>query len=393
LPAEIEQRIDSHYERFLLNGDHLLHGRTPLSGAIHLTSNDYLCLSGEKSIVDAQIKALGTADYKDLLMSSSFLYGTNPVSVLEANLAAYLHAEDGIVCQSGWSANVSLLQTIASPHIPVYLDFRAHASMWEGARAAGANAIPFVHNDMEHLERLIQKNGPGVIAVDSVYSTDGTLCPVVDLVQLGERNGCTLLVDESHSIGTHGPHGAGIVVQLNLQDRVQFRTASLAKAFAGRAGFITCSSRFKNYFACEARPAIFSSCLLNHELAGFSAAVEFLYECDDRRKRLFANARYLRSRLSDIGYNVDEGTEQIIALEAGPEKQTRVLRDALQKNGVFGSVFCAPATPRNRSLIRLTVNSGLTDEQLDKVAQVCESIVDEVGLKDWPSTRRKTAKR
>ncbi|HEX2530206.1 MAG TPA: alpha-hydroxyketone-type quorum-sensing autoinducer synthase, partial [Burkholderiaceae bacterium] len=323
-----------------------------------------------------------------LLMSSVFLHGDNPQSRFEKKLAAHMGSEDGIISQSGWNANVGLIQTLANPQVPVYLDMLAHASLWEGAHAADARAIPFLHNDPAHLERQIQKSGPGIIAVDSVYSTNGSVCPIPEMLKVAEKTGSILVVDESHSLGTHGPRGAGLVAELGLQDRIPFRTASLAKAFGGRAGFITCSSRFKEYFMAESRPAIFSSCLLNHELAWFNAALDFIKTADDRRSRLHAISRRVRHGLASLGYNVSDGTEQIIALEAGPEPQTMILRNALQENGIFGAVFCAPATPKNRSIVRLTINCGLMEIEIERILDVCAKIRDQVNMRDWPSTRR-----
>jgi CAI-1 autoinducer synthase len=394
LPAFITTRVDAHHVDRIektWGGDHLLHGRVPGPDAVHLSSNDYLCLAGQAELVNAQIGALQQENH-DLLMSAIFLHGDNAQGRLEAKFARFIGCEDVILSQSGWSANVGLIQSLAGPENPVYLDMVAHASLWEGARAAEARPIPFLHNDAGHLERQIAKHGPGIIAVDSVYSTTGSVCPVRDILEVAERTGSVLVVDESHSLGTHGPRGAGLVAALGLQDRVHFVTASLAKAFAGRAGLITCSSRFKGYFAMEARPAVFSSCLLRHDLAWFDAALDFIGQVDDRRARLRQVTRTVRDGLGALGYNVSEGTEQIIALEAGPEQQTLNLRNALQENGIFGAVFCAPATAKNRSLMRLTLNSGLTDIEIARLLEVCGKIRDRVRLQEWPSTRRMARK-
>jgi CAI-1 autoinducer synthase len=388
LPTFVETRISGYHARLgNLCGNHLLHGRHPGADAIHLSSNDYLCLLGQPELVNAQTASL-QLECGDLLMSAAFVHGDHPQIRLEKRLALHMGSEDGLLCQSGWNANVGLIQSLANSSIPVYLDMLAHASLWEGARSAEARSVPFLHNDASHLEKQIQKYGAGIVAVDSVYSTNGSVCPVLDMLEIAERTGSILVVDESHSLGTHGPQGAGMVAQLGLQERVHFITASLAKAFAGRAGFITCPSRFKNYFLTEARPAIFSSCLLHHELAWFDAALDFIRHANDRRQRLHANSRTLRQALSALGYNVSDGTEQIIALEVGTEPQTLVLRNALEENGIFGSVFCAPATPKNRSLVRLSINSGLTAVEMGRIIKVCEYIRDQVHLRDWSSTRR-----
>lgn len=323
-----------------------------------------------------------------MLMSSVFLQEGSRQHQLEAKLANFMGAEDGVLAQSGWAANVGLIQSIAEPGVPVYLDMLAHASLWEGVQSARAEGVPFLHNDAGNLARQVEKHGRGVIVVDALYSTNGSVAPLHDIVGIAERSGSILIVDESHSLGTHGPRGAGIVVDMGLEDSVHFRTASLAKAFAGRAGFITCSSKFKGYFLSASRPAIFSSCLLEHELAWFDAALDLISESGARRAALHANAKKVREGLRELGYNVDDGTEQIIALEAGPEPKTLALRKALERRGVYGAVFCAPATAKNRSLVRLTLNSGLTGSQISRLLDACDDMRKEVDLESWSSTRR-----
>lgn len=391
MPQYVTRRMDEHYVtriEKLLGGEHM-HVWKPVGAApIMLAGNDYLCLAGEPALIDAQIRVL-QARQSQPLMSSVFLQADSPQHRLEAKLASFLNAEDGVLTQSGWAANVGLIQTIAEPGIPVYLDMMAHASLWEGVISAQAQSVPFLHNDVEHLRRQLKKHGRGVIVIDALYSTDGSVAPLLDMVELAEQSGCILVVDESHSLGTHGPDGAGIVVDAGLADRVHFRTASLAKAFAGRAGFIACSSQFKGYFLSESRPAIFSSCLLNHELAWFDAATDFIRVADARRAALRANTKRVREGLTGLGYNVDDGTEQIIALEAGPEPKTLRLRKALEAQGVYGAVFCAPATAKNRSLVRLTLNAGLSSKEIERLLVVCEDIRDEIDLENWTSTRRR----
>jgi len=391
MPAFVTRRMDEHYitrVEKLLGGEHMHVWKPAGADAVMLAGNDYLCIAGERDLIGAQARCL-QASQGELLMSSVFLQEGSAQHRLEAKLAAFMGAEDGVLAQSGWAANVGLLQSLAEPGVPVYLDMMAHASLWEGVQSAQALAVPFLHNDAEHLKRQVDKHGRGVIVIDALYSTNGSVAPLLEVVEIAERSGSILIVDESHSLGTHGPRGAGLVVEMGLQDRVHFRTASLAKAFAGRAGFLTCSSRFKGYFLSSSRPAIFSSCLLNHELAWFDAALEFVKAADERRAALHRNARRVRAGLAELGYNVDDGSEQIIALEAGPEPKTLVLRKALEARGIYGAVFCAPATPKNRSLVRLTLNAGLRSAEIDKLLEACADIRDEVDLEGWSSTRRR----
>lgn len=390
LPAFVGRRMDEHYVtrvQELLGGEHLHVWKPAEAGAIMLAGNDYLCISGESKLLNAQARCLA-GNQGGMLMSSVFLQEGSTQHRLEAKLAAYMGAEDGVLAQSGWAANVGLLQTIAEPGIPVYLDMMAHASLWEGVQSAQATAVPFLHNDASHLARQVDKHGPGIIVVDALYSTNGSIAPLHEMVRIAEASGSILIVDESHSLGTHGPHGAGLVVELGLQERVHFRTASLAKAFAGRAGFLTCSSHFKGYFLSASRPAIFSSCLLEHELAWFDAALDLIAQADARRAALKHTTRVVRAGLTELGYNVSDGSEQIIALEAGPEPKTLALRKALEKRGVYGAVFCAPATAKNRSLVRLTLNSGITAEATARLLDACADMRREVDLDSWSSTRR-----
>ncbi|MBV8645829.1 MAG: quorum-sensing autoinducer CAI-1 synthase [Paludibacterium sp.] len=392
-PAFLSRRVEGYYQERVHNtwdGGHIMRGRHPGGDAIHLSSNDYLSVARHPKILQAAADCL-LASGNGLLMSGIFLHGDNPLLDLELRLANFMGAEAGVLCQSGFAANTGLIQSIADETTPVYVDMMAHMSLWEGIRAASARAVSFHHNDMAHLARQIQKHGPGVILVDSVYSTNGSVCPLETLVEIGTQSGCVLVVDESHSLGTHGSHGEGMVAALGLCDQVHFRTASLAKAFAGRAGFISCSERFSEYFKFESNPAIFSSTLLPHEIAGLAATLEVIHDEHWRRRALEANAALLRQALDDLGYNLNGSQSQIIALESGSERQTIVLRDALEARGIFGSVFCAPATPKNRALIRLSVNAMLTPDALARIVDVCREIRGEVGLADWASTRRKKA--
>jgi CAI-1 autoinducer synthase len=391
VPEFVFLRVEKYYRERVQNtwaGGHIMRGRVPGAGALHLSSNDYLSLAQHPKIVAAMSDSI-ERDGNGMLMSGIFLQGACPQIDLEERLAEFMHAEAGVLCQSGYCANTGLLQAIANDQTPVYADMMAHMSLWEGIKSAGAKAITVVHNEVEHLERQILRYGPGIVVVDSVYSTTGSFSPLMEIVEICEAQGCVLVADESHSLGTHGPNGEGLVVELGLADRVHFRTASLAKAFAGRAGFITCSKRFNEYFKFESNPAIFSSTLLPHEVKGLDVTLSVIKQEGWRRERLHANAAYLRTRLDDLGYNLNDSQSQIVSLESGTEQQTIVLRDALESRGLFGSIFCAPATPKNRALMRFSVNVDLTDADLDRIVDVCHDIRDQVDLSNWSSTRRK----
>jgi CAI-1 autoinducer synthase len=386
----LAQRIQSEFtDRWNTSwsGRSLVHGRNPGANAVRLNGNDYLNISGHPDIVRVQTEAI-KHDANYVIQSGAFLLEQHPVRNLERNLASWLGKEDGLICQSGYAANLGLMQAIADEKTPIYLDSMAHMSMWEGARAARAPAFAFRHNDAAHLSRMMDRHGPGLVAVDSVYSTTGAMCPLLDIVNVVEQHGSMILVDESHSLGTHGPQGAGLCFELGLSHRVHFITASLAKAFAGRAGYFTLPPSMRNYMLTASYPSTFSSCLLPHEIAGLCATLEVIKKRDAERERLMKISRRLRANLSDMGYPVHQGTEQIIALESGMEPTTLVLRDLLEERGVFGAVFCAPATSRNRAMVRLTLSSALTDAEIEHVENVALEIAPLINPQQWPIARR-----
>jgi CAI-1 autoinducer synthase len=391
LPEFLAVRVERYYRERVRNtwgGRHILHGRQPDRNALHLGSCDYLSLARHPRILAAMADTLAR-DGNGMLMSGIFLHGESPQLEFETDLACFMQAEAGVLCQSGFCANTGLIQSIASDEVPVYADLLAHMSLWEGIRSAGAPGVMFHHNDPEHLERQILRHGPGVIVVDTVYSTNGSVCPLGDIADIAAARGCVLVADESHSLGTHGPNGEGLVVELGLADRVHFRTASLAKAFASRAGFIACAAPFSEYFKFESLPAIFSSTLLPHEVAGLAATLDVIRTEGWRREKLRENSTYFREGLEGLGYNLNGSRSQIISLESGTEQQTILLRDALEERGIFGSVFCAPATPKNRSMVRFSLHCNLTRDELNRVLRACAEIRLKTGFDQWPSTRRR----
>ncbi len=390
-PDFIGRRVDRYFgERRAAwpRGRHILRGRNPEAGAVLMMSNDYLCLADHPEIVAARHPSPQAEPSQ--LMAAVFLDGDSIQGRFQQEMATFLDSQDTVLCQSGWDANVGLVQAFTGPEVPVYIDIRAHASLWEGIHSGGAQPVAFRHNDVAHLEKLVRKRGPGLVIVDSVYSTHGDVAPLAELAVLTSAHGCALVVDESHSLGTHGPGGRGLVVEMGLTGQVHFRTASLAKAFAGRAGIVACSRRHAEYFKYHARSAVFSSGVLGYEIEGLRAMRRLIEQADARREALRRNTRLLRAGLADLGLGVGIDGEQIVALVAGAESATIELRDALEARGVFGSVFCAPATPVDGSLVRLTVNSELTTDQLQRVIDACAALRGEIDVDAWPANRRRT---
>ena len=390
ITAHLQNRIDTTFTKRWLEewgGTSLLHGRSPGIDAVHLDGNDYLGLSGHPHIVDAQLTALRKHN-ESVIQSGVFLHLTHPQHLFEQRMAGWVGKEDGFLCQSGYAANLGLLQSIADAQTPVYLDTLAHMSLWEGVHAARATGHAFRHNDPQNLDRMLSRHGPGVVVVDSIYSTTGAMCPLREMVEAAERHGSMIVVDESHSLGTHGPGGAGLCAQLGLTQRVHFITASLAKAFAGRAGFFTLPAAMRNYTLTNSFPNMFSSCLLPHEIAGMVATLDVVQQADAQRGRLQMITQRLRATFTALGYPIHQGSEQIIALEPGAEPDTMLLRDQFEAQAVFGAVFCAPATSRNRSMLRLTLSAALTDAEVAHIEHAATVVAPAVKPWNWPIARR-----
>ncbi|MFE0175374.1 alpha-hydroxyketone-type quorum-sensing autoinducer synthase [Streptomyces sp. NPDC059002] len=386
LPAALRERVVRFHEervRGTWGGQIITRGRTPGPDSVLLTSNDYLALAADPRIAKAMADCLADVG-TGILASGVLLHGDHPQLRLEHALAVHLGMSAGILCQSGWDANLGLLQSIADRTTPVYIDLLAHMSLWQGARDAGAPVYGFRHNDPAHLRRKIAEHGPGVVCVDSVYSSNGSLCPLGEICDAAEENGCVLVVDESHSLGTHGAHGEGLTAQLGLAHRVHFQVASLSKTFAGRAGFVACGDpQFVDYFRFASYPAIFSSTLLPHDVAGLAAALDAVRADDWRRTRLREVSAHVRGEIGALGYDLQGSASQIVSLQTGPDLGGIQVRDLLEERGVFGSMFFAPAVPHNRTLVRFSLHSALTDDDVTRLVAACHDIRDTYAT-IWP---------
>lgn len=384
LPS-LRRRIDSHFEQY--PDGHVVNGRAVVASDVLLSGNDYLAIGNDPRIVRQQLDSLAEQN-ENVFMSGVYTQYLDRQLRLEKDYAAWLGAEAAVLCQSGFAANEGLIQATTGPETPAYIDMFAHASVWQGAAVANAPAYAFRHNDAEHLRRQIAKHGPGIVAVEAIYSTIGDFCRLHDILDVCEETGSMLVVDESHAIGVIGLQGEGLVSHLGLAERVPFRVFSLSKALVGRGGVVVGPARFAQYFRYESAPAVFSSAVFPNEIARFEATLTVVRGEPHRRSRVSGLSERLRTGLLQRGYEVSCSESQIIPLIAGPESETARLRDALEANGIIGSVFCAPATPRKRSLVRLCVHNNLDDTDIDRILEVCSKIRDQVRPDLWPASRR-----
>ncbi|MFC5873755.1 CAI-1 autoinducer synthase [Chryseobacterium arachidis] len=389
LPHSLQEDLQTKFPDFLLkkmndfyanrmgkewNGKHILRGKIPNENSIDLTSNDYLKFSNDPQVLHSQLTAFGEI-HQNPLMSASFIHGNNPHTQLENRLADFFGAESAILCQSGYAANLGLMQALVEDSgVPVYIDMMTHMSVWNGIRLGNGKAISFMHNDMSHLARRINEYGAGIIVVDSVYSSNGSLAPLYELAEIARANNCTLIVDESHSFGTHGRHGKGLIHESGITDLVLFRTASLAKAFGSRAGIILCPDGFRDFFNITSKPQIFSSALMPFDIIGLRAISDLIQSetGDERRSRLHQYSFQLKKLLLEKGIDVTESESQIISLKVNSESKMMFLKEYLENKGIYGAPFCTPATAKKKPLLRFSLHSELPQDMLEYIAVNCQ---------------------
>jgi len=393
-PEFLHQHVEKFYQERVKkswDGGHILRGLLPTQNDLDFTSNDYLHLAHDQRIMQAEITVLQKYGH-GIPKSAIYLHDEDePFSAFEAKFAKHIGTEASVLCQSGYDANLGVIEAFANPNHPIYIDARAHASLWKGCKSAGISPIVFQHNNYAHLHRQIKTNGPGMVVVDAVYSIDGSICPLIKIAAVVNEHNCSLVVDETHSLGVQGAYGQGLTSSLGLTNEVSFQVVGLSKAFASRGGLVCGSQRNMDFFRWHSYPAIFSTRVMTHEVAGYSAALDVIRSEDWRRTKITALFNKLRNGLLDIGFNVVESKAQILSIESGEERNTIIFRDYLERRGIFGSVFCWPATPENRALIRFTVNASHSAEIIEKALFVFKQAYGDLAVASWKATRRMKA--
>ena len=376
-PAFFQEAIADFYRRRIEpHGKNIFWTKNPGPGALNLKDNDYLLLAGDERLNRAQADDL-LEQGSGLQMSGVYLRpGTSdPRARLERELAAFLGLGGATLCQSGYEANAGLMQVLLSSHVrnrpTIFLDQYAHMSFHAGIQGAHGRSYLFRHNDPASLERLVRaraKNG-GVIVVDSLYSTMGTFAPLIAVSEIARNYDCLLVVDESHSLGLFGPDGSGICALEKVKP--DFITASLAKAFGFGGGFVAFREpQVDGFFRYVSLPAIFSSVMSPHTAVRGLETLKIIREEEWRREVVRERSRELRRGMRELGYDIGEAGAQIMPLVLGSEASAARARDLLEEKNIFTALFVPPATPKDGCLTRLTVNCGISAEDVEYALSV-----------------------
>ncbi len=342
-------------------------------------SNDYLGMGQHPATLDAMKIALercgaGAGGTRNIS-------GTNHYHVLLEKELADLHAKSSaLLLTSGYVANWAALTTLASriPGCEVFSDTDNHASMIEGIRHSKAPKHLWKHNDVEDLDRKLSDADPAVpklVAFESVYSMDGDICPLGEILDVCEKHGAMSYLDEVHAVGLYGPRGGGISEQLGLADRVTVIQGTLGKAFGVMGGYIAASSNLVDFVRSFASGFIFSTALPPALAAGATASIQHLKASDMERMRQRKNVRLLRQKLDAIGLPHMDNESHIVPVMVGDAKKCKFISDLLLENyGVYVQPINYPTVPEGTERLRITPSPLHSEEDIDHLVNALSEL-------------------
>jgi glycine C-acetyltransferase/8-amino-7-oxononanoate synthase len=347
-----------------------------------LCSNNYLGLADHPRVREAAADAAmrwGAGAGASRLVSGTMTVHRR----LEEALAAFKRTESAVLFGSGYLANLGVigalcrLQGAGGSECVVFSDELNHASLIDGCRLARAETFVYDHADVEHLAWGLREKcppaspnrRPGVIVTDSVFSMDGDVAPLHDIVELAQRHGARVVVDEAHGTGCLGPGGRGAVAEAGLEGQIDVVVGTLGKALGAYGAFAACSAQMREYLTNTARSLIFSTALPPPAVAAALAALDVLQEHPEMVDRLQANADVIRDELAREGFEVAGSTTQIVPLVVGDaELAMRVCETAIE-GGVFAQAIRPPTVPAGTSRLRLALMATHTRDELRAAAR------------------------
>jgi len=355
---------------------------------IMLGSNNYLGLTADERVMAGARDAL--AKYGTGLTGSRLLNGTTPLHLeLEQELAEWMGTEAAIVFTTGHQANVGTISTLLEPGDTVIVDSGDHASLLDGALLSRAKLRAFRHNRLDKLEQALAKaagDGGGVlVVVDGVFSMEGDVAPLQEIVGLCERFGARLMVDEAHAVGVLGARGAGTAELLGVEERVDLRMGTFSKSLASCGGFVAGDAEVIEFLKIQSRAFLFTASGVPAAVGAALAALRVIRSDEGREllRRVLANAQRLNRGLHELGFDVVEpspvtnaaGVEEliitpIVPVRVGEDWKAGLLWRALWDAGVFTNVAVHPAVPPDGALLRTSVMATHDDAVLDRALEL-----------------------
>lgn len=349
---------------------------------IMIGSNNYLGLTQHPKVKEASIKAV--EKYGSGCTGSRFLNGTLDIhEELEDELARFMGKEFCLVVSTGFQTNQSIISTVVGKDDTVVIDRGDHASIIDGCRMSFGKAIKYKHNDINDLERIMSSLKDPVktlIVVDGVFSMEGDIANLPEIVKVKQKYGCRLMVDDAHGIGVLGAHGRGTAEHFGLEDEVDLIMGTFSKSFASIGGFVVGPEPVISYIKHNARALIFSASPPPAAVATVLAALKIIQAEPERRTRLWEITHRMKSAYQKLGFNTGPSQTPIIPLIIGEDMRTFELWHRLFDSGIFVNPVISPAVPPDGALIRTSYMATHTERELDQVIKVVEQVGRKMGL-------------
>jgi 5-aminolevulinate synthase len=341
-------------------------------------SNDYLGMGQNQSVVNAMVDAVLTCGTG--AGGTRNISGTNHHHlILESDLAQLHGKEAALLFTSGYVSNWAALSTLGSriPNAVILSDEKNHASMIEGIRHSRADKVLWKHNDWRDLDRKLRAVGdrPKIVAFESVYSMDGDIAPIREIVEVCEAHGALSYIDEVHAVGMYGAHGGGVTEELGLADRISLIEGTLGKAFGCVGGYITGSAALCDFIRSFASGFIFTTALPPAVAAAASASIRHLRQSDAERNAQRANVAKLRARLTRAGIPHLQNESHIIPVMIGDPVKCRMISNILMDDwGIYVQPINYPTVPKGTERLRITPGPLHSDADIDHLVTALASL-------------------
>lgn len=369
----LSQRKADGLLRFLRPADFRKNGKIYFDGAelFDFSSNDYLALSNHPRLKEASKKAVDSLGVS--ASASRLLSGDLKIHhLLEYKIAQFKGKESALVFNTGYQANVGIISALYDKGDAVFCDRLSHASIIDAVRLSGAKLFRFNHNDLNHLESLLEKESDKfenrLIVTETVFSMDGDKAPLKEFVEIKDRYGCSLLVDEAHATGIFGPNGAGVVEELGLSSRVELIMGTFSKALGSFGAYLACSEKIKQYLVNSCRSFIYSTALPPPVIAVNIEALNVIKDEPFRRQTLLTNADFFRTSLRGNGFDVI-GSSQIVPLIVADSGKAVHISSGLQKSGFWVLPIRPPTVPQGQARLRFSLTYHHSKQLLEKLAE------------------------
>ena len=344
---------------------------------INLSSNNYLGLTTHPKLKEAAVQAV--EEFGVGSGSVRTIAGTMTLHMeLEEKIAKFKQVDASVVFQSGFAANAGTVQAILGKEDVIISDELNHASIIDGCRLSRAEIKVFPHKDVEACEKILQeiqdRGGRKLLITDGVFSMDGDIAPLPALVELAEKYGCIMMIDDAHSSGVLGRHGRGTVDHFNLHGRVDIQVGTLSKAIGALGGYV-CSTRDTiDFLHHRARPFLFSTSHPPSVAATSIAAFDVLEQEPQLIEELWANTRFFKEGLKNLGFNTGLSETPITPLIVGEDAPAHEFSRQLFRAGVFAQGIGYPTVPHGKARIRTIVTATHTQEELSRALEILEAV-------------------